>query len=431
MLEKVIIGSLFDFRIRNVSINLLDAYMFEDDLHKSLLTYFKGLESDFVDDFTTLKLKVSSYYNIDNQDNHHKLETLYLDYLEYRSSDVKEMLNEIEKFLINKKLYHLIKENLRKNNNKLTIDDSMRSNLMESLDSKISVEKTVYNFNDERDLSYLGMDKLENLEVIKSKYNIINSAANFQGFLKGNLVCLAAKSGVGKTFYLLNESCNFLQQGKKVLYFNLGDMQPRSMLLRFLSNLSGASSDDVKTGWMRYYLQHKETLSNLRSVILDAGEFDVRSVLAKAKKLYNSGFEYDVVIFDYDQNFKNLDGSTLYDFFGDVYTKLKAFASDKFLVMTASQIKISEYDEEILGSNCLSDSSKKINQLDWLITLGRNAKNPTVGTMNIAKCRDGRTDVFSRIQFNLGYASIDEIDSEEYEAKKRDASNETKDLFGM
>ena len=32
---------------------------------------------------------------------------------------------------------------------------------------------------------------------------------------------------------------------------------------------------------------------------------------------------------------------------------------------------------------------------------------------------------------SISDSEIDEIDSEEYEAKKRDASNETKDLFGM
>lgn len=432
-LEKTIICSLFDSKVRLNSISYLEKYMFKDELYSSLFLYFKGLESEKVDDYNTLKLKISTHYNIENEDNEYRLKSIYNEFNDYITSDLKETLNQIENFIVNKKLYNSINKNLSENKGKLVISDSIKSQIMESVDFKISVEKTTYDFTNEEDLHLIGMNDSEEVSVIKSKFPIINECSNNDGYCKGDLVCFAARSGIGKTTILVDEASNFIKQGFKVLYVNLGDMKAKSMMIRFLSNLTGEKSYEVKKNWFSYYMKCKDQLANLRSIVLEAGEYDIRTVIAKANKVYNSGFEFDVVIFDYDQNFKVSDGFSMdmYNAFGSIYQKLKAFAGTKYLVMTASQIKIGEYEEEIVGMNALADSSKKANQLDYLIGIGRNNKNPTIGSLHLGKVRDGRSSVTAPIKFNNEYSSIDQISKEQYEyAKKEVLSDEINTLFG-
>lgn len=780
-LEKTIICSIFDSKVRLNVISYLEKYMFKDELYSSLFQYFKSLETEKVDDYNTLKLKISTYFNIENSDNEYRLRTIYEEFNDYITSDLKETLNQIENFIVNKKLYNYINKNLAENKGKLVISDSIKSQIMESVDFKISVEKTTYDFTNEEDLQLMGMNDTEEISVIKSKFPIINECSNNDGYCKGDLVCFAARPGTGKaqplsakiktptgwttmgqikvgdiidnavggvttvigvypqgvkdiyritfedgrstecckehlwdvvyrnstktretgdiikllesktykdrlyinlyksnlqeksislplspyllgsllgdgglvnpgirmssidshildklnlllkeyncelnkisgdnvdygisqiknilksnlnpvkkilsdldltgkysyekvipeiyinssysqrvellqglfdtdgfvdknsnvqfcttsevlsrqvqylvrsigglckiktkipyfthngvkkqgrlayilnirhatpslffslprklercndshqyskylklriksvelvkkeeaqcimvdsdehlyvtddfivthnTIILIDEASSFIKQGFKVLYVTLGDMKAKSMLVRFLSNLTGEKSYDVRKNWFSYFIKCKEYLSNLRSIVLEAGEYDVRTVIAKANKIYNSGFEFDVVIFDYDQNFKVSDGfsTDMYNAFGAIYQKLKAFASTKYLVMTASQIKIGEYEEEIVGMNALADSSKKANQLDYMIGIGRNNKNPSVGSLHLGKVRDGRSNVTVPIKFNNEYSSIDQISKEEYDyAKKEVLSDEMNELFG-
>jgi hypothetical protein len=391
------------------------------------LNYFKTLEKLEIDDLTTFLLKVNGSKRLSDTE----METvkyIYETNYDYKSTDLKQTLLELEKIVISKNLANIVTCNLRTNGG-LVADDSFRSSVSNAVEFKVLSEKLFWNFSNQEEIEeFIGEDY--KLDIIPSKHAIINDCASNKGFTKGELVCVAASSGTGKTTSLVDESINFILQGKKVIYVTIGDMSARSMMLRFLTNFSGIPAKELRSnGWGNVYLEYRHHLDNLRSLVVDSGSADIRTLLNMISNKLKE-FAADVVIIDYDQNIANPNGMSLYDLFGDIYMKAKGYATaNNLLIFIASQVKIDQYTNELIGKEALCDSSKKVNNLDWLITFGVNSKNKTIGKMNLAKVRDGKSGMWSHVQYNNDKQRIDCVTGEDYNKILNDDEEEIKSYF--
>ena len=428
MENKLLLRSLFDQRIRYAIIDFLNEKMFDSRLEKNLFNYFKTLTTSSVDDKNTFLLKTRS--GLSDSD-FESIESIYDSYYDYFSDDLNGSLDEIEKIIKNKRVYNTLDKNLKKNNKQLCVDDEFSSQLSEDLSLQIITEKTSYDFTDSTDISLIESDlSADNNSVVKSKFQIINNSLNAGGYVRGDLICIAAASGTGKSTLALDEAINFMKQGKKVLYVTLGDMKPATTLLRILSNLESCQQRDVRPVWFMHQQKHLSTLKNLRNEVLPAGEVTIHKLLSILDRR-SKDFEPDVVIIDYDGNIYNSESTHMYDYYGMIYTKLKMYAMTRGVIMfVLSQIKITEYGKELVAKECLEGSSKKQNQLDLLLTLGMNNSCNEVGTLNLAKVRDGVTR-HVKVKLDHWMSAINEIDPDTYQNLVSQHSKSASDvLFG-
>lgn len=414
--SKLLVISLFDDKIRETvkTSDCLESYLVDTKVEKAILNYFKNLENSTIDQKIDYLHKLNSgTYKLSDSDLS-EAENLYDLYNDYVSSDQKSTLHSIEKFIKSKRIKKVIGDNYEKYGSVATVDDEFQEKLAEAMDISLSPKKLTWNYGDSEDLS-LFLSEDAQLEIIPSGYEMINESLSDGGYLKTNLVCFAAASGVGKSTAMLSEACHFIKNGYKVLYINLGDMSPRSVFFRLLSTLSGVNSKTLRTeGYLVELEKYKDIIkNNFRNIILEAGEAGLASLIAIIKKNVNE-FNPDVIVLDYDQNVANLNGDSLYDFFGQMYIKLKGLAqSTNTLVMVASQIKIEAYKEELLNKECLADSSKKANNLDLLVTFGVNKEVKSIGKMNLAKVRDG-SHAWAHVQYQNGIGQIPIITKDTY-----------------
>jgi len=237
-------------------------------------------------------------------------------------------------------------------------------------------------------------------DPIKSFMPQINDSFTINGYVRHQLISVVGAPGSGKSLFLMNEACNFLLQGKKVIYLALGDLTMIDFLIRVCSIMLRKSLDEITLNLEYYYGQFMsrfpEEANNLKILLVDPDDIsihDFRDWVISNK--FNE--EYDILIMDYDTNFKST--HDMYSKGEEIYNVGCALSrgDENFdLVFIASQPKAMFYESEIIPMSGANESSRKNQILDVIITIG---KHPTainsIGYINLAKVRrNGRMNYF-------------------------------------
>lgn len=197
------------------------------------------------------------------------------------------------------------------------------------------------------------------------------------------------------------EAVEALKQGKKVLYAAIGDLKPFdfvsricSMLMRMPMSKTALSLKGVYDSACRLFPFLKE---NLTVQFISPDKYTPAQWF---KMIENMGeiAENDVFFIDYDTNFAS-ERDSMYAKGDEVYTMAYTLSQKpgKY-VFIGSQPKIGNWKDQALGLETASESSRKQQIIDVMITLShdREVKNPNnhMGTINIPKNRRGGTTKF-------------------------------------
>lgn len=229
-------------------------------------------------------------------------------------------------------------------------------------------------------------------------------------------------SNTGKSFSLVNEGVYAVTQGFQVFHAFIGDMSLYDGWIRYVSNITGIYQDQLV----------KMTPEDQIKVIKDCntlGYFDkvcivsypaesitvnqlIRDIGKYQSKLHT---KFDMIIVDYPDNLV-AESDMMYLSGGTIYNKLSGLAQrNRSVVLVASQPKISYYDAEIIPLEGAAESSKKQQNLDLMVTLGKPYRDFECLTGFIAKNRRGSTGDIFRVKTEFENARMNEISSLEYQ----------------
>lgn len=110
---------------------------------------------------------------------------------------------------------------------------------------ELTTSKTVSMINDFEDLAQIGddYDKRKKVEPIKTGYRSIDDIiGNMMG---GDMMILAAATGMGKTCMMLNIAVSMAKAGKKILIFSL-EMNKEQLINRIVAAETGISSSQIR-----------------------------------------------------------------------------------------------------------------------------------------------------------------------------------------
>lgn len=258
--------------------------------------------------------------------------------------------------------------------------------------------------------------------IIQSSFNSVNRALTFGGYKYGDLAAFIAPPGTGKSFSLVNEGVYAVTQGFQVFHAFIGDMSLYDGWIRYVSNITGIYQDQLV----------KMTPEDQIKVIKDCntlGYFDkvcivsypaesitvnqlIRDIGKYQSKLHT---KFDMIIVDYPDNLV-AESDMMYLSGGTIYNKLSGLAQrNRSVVLVASQPKISYYDAEIIPLEGAAESSKKQQNLDLMVTLGKPYRDFECLTGFIAKNRRGSTGDIFRVKTEFENARMNEISSLEYQ----------------
>lgn len=306
--------------------------------------------------------------------------------------------------------------------------DDIANGLRDSLNIEIT-RSQLYNLSDTSRLKEIREEAVGSADSpLLTKFFIdpVNWCMQYGALPPGTLNMIVAPPGRGKTTMMINQGLKCAEQGFNSLHIFLGDMSLFDGTIRYLSCLSGVStnklvklSDDELAKFVRKY-NMTGILGNINIISHAAGEFSpsqlVEEIITMQRK---NKIHFHQIIIDYDENFAT-EVDSMYESGGNVYNRLALFAvMNKSVVFILCQPKPTYWNYEVIPMEAAAESSKKQKIIDLMLTIGRPAKDSEIGTLNIAKNRRGQDSKLVRLRFHGENARIEAITEEEYNNLKK------------
>lgn len=267
--------------------------------------------------------------------------------------------------------------------------------------------------------------------IVATGYSFIDSPKILDGGLReGELGCVAAIPGLGKTLFLGNLAINAFLNGKKVLVvsFETSDMRLTS---RFLSNLLRTTTKNITTN---ISTDADEELKKIheRDIMSQDGDLIIKEYPAKVISANDimaylldlkrfKDFEPDLIILDYllimtTNDKKGIDASNTYLKYKTVSEEVRNLAKYlKIPIWTASQIGRDGQAEgggskAVTTSKEMSESRGIYDTVDCFFTLNQTINQKKKGELGlfIDKNRNGESGFSVNLEINYELMTITE-----------------------
>lgn len=230
--------------------------------------------------------------------------------------------------------------------------------------------------------------------VVPTGFDKLDAKHIFQGGLgRGELGCIVAGTGTGKTHGLVALGANAIRQHFNVIYYTF-EMSMAKIGMRFDSNLCDIDSNDIperKEEVLQFYGAGKFGKLIIKSYPPNTAS--VNTLRSHVEKLSVRGFKPDLVIIDYADLMRS---SKQYDSprfeLKLIYEDLRAFGDELGVgIWTASQSNREGANSDIIDTNNMAESAGKANTADIVLSISRKANEKASGSgrMYIAKNRAG------------------------------------------
>lgn len=349
------------------------------------------------------------------------------------ASQLWEAIPEPEEFIIDK-----ITQFVRSNNVRVTLSEylprlkeegenvftELGAKLSDSVDLEVDLEQYLV-LSDTKKLPEVrkaAVGSEERSVIIESALYSVNKSLTFGGYKYGDLVAYVAPPGSGKTHILINEGVYAVTQGFEVFHAFVGDMSLYDGWIRYVSNITGLYQDQLvkmtpdeqvkvikDCNTLGYFNKVCVVSYPAESITVSQLVRDIGKYQAKLHK------KFDMIIVDYPDNLI-AESDMMYLSGGTIYNKLSGLASrNRSVVLIASQPKINYYDAEVIPLEGAAESSKKQQNLDLMITLGKPYRDFNCLTGFIPKNRRGNTGTLFRVKTEFENARLNEINPLEYQ----------------
>jgi hypothetical protein len=205
--------------------------------------------------------------------------------------------------------------------------------------------------------------------------------------------CGTDNSGVivhncGKSLFVQNEVVNFINQGRRVHYLTLGDLNELDMATRLTCMMARKPKRVIESDIITYYDMYKNKFQDLLGLtVVPSGTVTTREYV---DWMLDNIEDYDILVIDYDSNFKKDASLSMYDMYGDMYDMMTELTRHQKLVFVCTQPKIGYFRDEEIPLEALGESSRKQHIIDMAITIGKRFESKMrMGKMQIVKSRRG------------------------------------------
>ena len=312
-------------------------------------------------------------------------------------AETKEIITKIREYKnYTREQSVVFRDNLKRLCYKAFADKVKRQKGEDIVDYVEDFKKFQYKSNYSDTLTVKNFSELEINDLIdyysadgyKSRYDFINNSFTCGGYVPGQIVQVVAAPSVGKSLFLQGEAVNFIEQGKRVHYLTLGDLNELDMAIRMTCMMARQPKRVIESDILGFYDLYRNKFSNyLGLTVVPSGYVKVSEYVEWMIQMADS---YDILMIDYDSNFARDPNLSMYDAGGDTYDMLTRLTRLGKLVFVASQPKISYFGEEKLPLDAAGESSRKQHISDMIITIGRRwDAGMRMGYFNIAKSRRG------------------------------------------
>jgi hypothetical protein len=409
-LEPLVSEILLDPQVRSQCSSYVESWMFTKKVYQYLVEAV--LSKDFVGrfiEFKVLKLHMQVRYPDLVTYDWVIIESLVSNFKKISDGDILSVTNTISVFVrdrLHQKGIDLYVKGLK---------SEAEPYLLKATTFRISVDPFI-NPLEEGILDKLkAQDMPPGGKVIKSSMGLVNNVLLYGGYKNGDLIMVCGRPKVGKTVLMVQEGASATNQGFNVAHMFFGDQTNFDGITKYMSCITGDNMNSVIQDYNIYKKRCERWLEHLRIASFPAMGVDCYEVISYLEKLKRT-FDFNMIVLDYDLNIRQPTEMGMYEAGGVLYSVTKGMGTNFGCpVMIGSQPKINFWQDEILPMEAAAESSRKQHAVDVMITIGRNAKYPKIGTVNIPLVRRGASNQFSRVIFEDTRTRITDISPYEYE----------------
>jgi replicative DNA helicase len=231
------------------------------------------------------------------------------------------------------------------------------------------------------------------------------------GVGRGELACIVAPTGVGKSHFLVAMGASAMRVGKNVLHYTF-ELSEYNVGLRYDSNLCDMPSNEVQDR-KEEVLKKYEDMDLGRLIIKEypTGSASVITLRKHIEKLTLKGFKPSIIIIDYADIMRS---TRTYDSLRHelklVYEELRNLAMElNVAVWTASQANREAANADIVGLENMSEAYGKAMICDIVMSISRKAteKSSNAGRLFVAKNRAGRDGLVFPLCINTAKSTFE------------------------
>lgn len=251
------------------------------------------------------------------------------------------------------------------------------------------------------------------------------------GLGAGELGCVTAATGVGKSHFLINLGAYALTQGIDVLHYTF-ELSESAIGLRYDSNLCDMDSNTVIDNKDQVLEKYKDMkLGRLIIKEFPTNTASIYTLRSHLERLDVKGFRPGLIIIDYADIMRS---TRQYDSLRHelklIYEELRGLAAEKKIpIWTASQSNKEGSQSDIIDLNNMSEAYGKAQVADVVIGISRKSseKSTGFGRLYVAKNRAGRDGLVYPLRIDTAKSKFEIIgESGSFENASQENADEMK-----
>jgi len=255
------------------------------------------------------------------------------------------------------------------------------------------------------------------------------------GLGRGELACIVANTGVGKSHFLVEMGAAALQRGKNVIHYTF-ELTETAVGLRYDSNLCGIPSNEVQDNKKLVLKRYgDEDLGRLIIKEYPTGACTVNMMRNHVEKLSLKGFKPSLIVIDYADIMKSSKSyESLRHELKLVYEELRNLSMELNVpIWTASQSNKDGSNSNVVGLENMGEAYAKAQICDVVLTISRKPEEKASGTARlfVAKNRAGRDGMLFPIHIDTACSKFEVLSDEamSFEDVNKSDNSKMKDLL--
>ena len=252
------------------------------------------------------------------------------------------------------------------------------------------------------------VSKIFNIETIPTKFSILDNFIG-GGLQKGRVYLVLGKTGQGKSSFIIHLTKNFLEQGKKILFYTFENSVEETLERLFACITQIPMSQFRKP-------EYKDILSDKVSEFFTQYKGKINVVFSPAEtinpemikeKIKTMGNEVDIIIVDYLDLLKYKKNVEERIRTMRLVRQLKNLAQEtNTIVITPSQVHRGVYRSKIVEVDNVSESFGKISESDGVFILETSPEEiqQNIIRLNVGKLRHGKSGI--RIEMIVNFDTM-------------------------
>jgi replicative DNA helicase len=257
-------------------------------------------------------------------------------------------------------------------------------------------------------------------KTVATPWGLINGLMD-GGLGPGELGCVVAPSGLGKTWVLCALGAEALRNGLKVAHYTF-ELSQKYVGTRYDSVVSGIEPNAIRHHREKVSREIAKIDGELKIKYFPTRSININHISAHMKRMSQLGFTPDLVLIDYADLMRSTENvHAKWEELGYIYEEIRGMLGEFGIPgWTASQAGRSSLQDDVIEADKIAGAYSKVMTSDFVMSVSRKIvdKNNNTARIHVMKNRFGPDGLTFPTKMDLAHGQIEVFDENSPEGMK-------------